>query len=157
MTDVKISALPAMTDSADDDPMVMVDTSAVATKKIDFEYLAGKIMVKAGLGCYGVEWDEDDSSPTLTRLGSLAGFAASSSPGDVNLPIQAMMRRCLQNDDGTVNYYLDPTDSTLKEDGATASVLDGTDGQVMVEIQKFAYRYAYDAVPDPEIRQGSLF
>jgi len=100
----------------------------------------------AGLVAYGVEWDEDDPSPTLTRLGSLAGFAAAASPGNAYLPIQAKMRRCLVADDGTVNYYLDASDSTLKEDGETASVLDGTDGQVMVEIQKFAYRYTYNAV-----------
>lgn len=49
------------------------------------------------------------------------------------------MKRCLLLDDGTVNYYLDPNDSTLKEDGSPA-VLDGADGQVMVEIPKFWYR-----------------
>jgi hypothetical protein len=49
------------------------------------------------------------------------------------------MKRCLLLDDGTVNYYLDPNDSTLKEDGSPA-VLDGSDGQVMVEIPKFWYR-----------------
>jgi hypothetical protein len=39
-------------------------------------------------------------------------------------------------DNGTVNYYLDATDSTLKEDGSSA-VLTGADGQVMVEIPMF--------------------
>ena len=37
------------------------------------------------------------------------------------------MKRCLLLDDGTVNYYLDPNNSLLKEDG-TPVVLDGTDG-----------------------------
>jgi hypothetical protein len=46
------------------------------------------------------------------------------------------MRRCLLLDNGTVNYYLDPLDSTKKADG-TASVLTGADGMVMVEIPKF--------------------
>jgi len=100
----------------------------------------------AGLLGYGVEWDEDDTSPTLTRIGALAGIAAASSPGNACLPIQAAMRRCLLADDGTVNYYLDASDSTKKEDGATASVLDGTDGQVMVEMPKFAFKYAYNTV-----------
>jgi hypothetical protein len=50
--------------------------------------------------------------------------------------IHTEMKRCLLLDNGTVNYYLDPTDSTKKADG-TNSVLDGTDGQVMVEIRKF--------------------
>jgi hypothetical protein len=53
------------------------------------------------------------------------------------------MRRCLLLDDGTVNYYLDPNDSTLKEDGSPA-VLNGTDGQVMVEIPKFWYKKEID-------------
>jgi hypothetical protein len=49
------------------------------------------------------------------------------------------MRRCLLQDNGTVNYYLDPTDSTKKADG-TNSVLTGADGMVMVEIPKFYVR-----------------
>ena len=95
---------------------------------------------------YGVEWDEDDSSPTLTRLGTLANFASGSSPGNSVLPIQAQMRRCILNDSGEVQYYLNANDSTKKEDGSTASDLTGGDGQVMVEISKFAYRYTYNAV-----------
>ena len=94
---------------------------------------------------YGVDWDEDDSSPTLTRTGALAGIAAASSPGNACLPVQAAMRRCILNDAGTVEYYLCATDSTKKEDGTTASSLDGTDGQVMVEIPKFYYKYSYVA------------
>ena len=47
--------------------------------------------------------------------------------------IHTSMRRCCVLDDGTVNYYLDPTNSALKADG-TSSVLTGADGQVMVEI-----------------------
>jgi len=53
------------------------------------------------------------------------------------------MRRCLLLDDGTVNYYLDANDSTLKEDG-TSAVLDGTDGMVMVEIPKFYFRQEFE-------------
>ena len=99
----------------------------------------------AGILAYGVTWDEDESSPTLTRTGALASFAAAASPGDAALSIQAAMRRCILTDAGAVVYYLCETDSTKKEDCSTASVLDGTDGQVMVEIQKFAYKYSYVA------------
>jgi len=94
---------------------------------------------------YGVDWDEDDTSPTLTRTGALAGTAAASSPGNACLPVQAAMRRCILTDAGAVAYYLGATDSTKKEDMTTASVLDGTDGQVMVEIPKFYYKYSYIA------------
>ena len=101
--------------------------------------------VMDSLLAYGVQWDEDDSSPTLTRLGALANSASAASPGNALLPIQSQMRRCILSDAGVVQYYLCATDSTDKADCVTASVLDGTDGQVMVEIPKFAYKYSYDA------------
>lgn len=50
------------------------------------------------------------------------------------------IKRCVLDDNGNVVYYLDPNDSTKKADG-TASKLDGTDGQVMVEIPKFYYNH----------------
>lgn len=48
------------------------------------------------------------------------------------------MKRCVLNSDGSVNYYLDASDSTKKADGTSANI-DGTDGNVMVEIPKFYY------------------
>lgn len=80
---------------------------------------------------YGVEVDTTVLNPVLPRIGSTTLHKS--------VPIQAGMRRCLLNDDGTVNYYLDASDSTLKEDG-TAAVLDGTDGQVMDEIPDHYYK-----------------
>ena len=74
---------------------------------------------------YGVEWDTTAASTVMNRIGNLALHAS--------LPVQSLMRRCLLLDNGTVNYYLLATDSTKKADG-TAATLDGTDGQVMVEI-----------------------
>jgi len=74
---------------------------------------------------YGVEWDTTLATTTMKRIGNLALHAS--------LPVQSLMRRCLLLDNGTVNYYLLATDSTKKADG-TAALLDGTDGQVMVEM-----------------------
>lgn len=54
--------------------------------------------------------------------------------------IHENMRRCVLQLNGTVNYYLDPYDSTKKSDGTNAN-LDGTDGYVMVEIPKFYFKY----------------
>lgn len=51
------------------------------------------------------------------------------------------MRRCVLNNNGTINYYLDPTDSTKKADG-TAANLTGADGNVMVQIPKFYYSHS---------------
>ena len=73
-------------------------------------------------GAYGISWDY--ATDTYIRTGA-KGFTA----------IQSLMRRCVLNADGTVNYYLNPNNSNFKEDG-TPSVLTGADGNVMVEIPK---------------------
>lgn len=91
--------------------------------------------------CQGLEWNE--ATDTYQRCGSLKGYARNASPGNAALPIQSRMRGCVLNDAGRVVYYLnaDNWDSTA---GNTAlAVLDGTDGQVMVEIPKFYYYYEY--------------
>jgi hypothetical protein len=54
--------------------------------------------------------------------------------------IHGQMRRCVLNANGSVNYYLDAQNSTLKADGSPAN-LSGADGNVMVEIPRFWYRY----------------
>jgi hypothetical protein len=76
---------------------------------------------------YGIQWDTAVSSPLCTRIGSPVLHR--------DLPIQSAVRGCLlsYNYHTLVNYYLDPLDWTKKADGS-ASVLDGTNGQVMVEI-----------------------
>lgn len=99
-----------------------------------------KLVVNELVSKYGVTWDE--STDTYTRTGALVGIPVGSSPGNALLPIQAAMRRCVLNDDGVVQYYLDPSDST-KRVGGGAAVLTGADGQVMVQIPAFYYRYAY--------------
>ena len=80
-------------------------------------------------GGYGIVWDQD--ADTYKRIG-----------GSNYTLIQSKMRRCTVLDGGSVNYYLDANDSTKKADG-TDAVLDGTDGQVMVEIPAFYYKYAF--------------
>lgn len=53
--------------------------------------------------------------------------------------------RCVISDAGTVRYYLDNNDSTLKEDGTVAN-LDGVDGQIVVEIPAFYYKLDGDSI-----------
>jgi hypothetical protein len=53
------------------------------------------------------------------------------------------MRRCLLNDNGTVNYYLHPNDSTLRDNGAAAD-LSGAAGQVMVEIPEHWRKFEFE-------------
>jgi len=69
-------------------------------------------------------------------------YTANTTPSTVT-KIHQGMKRCVLNDDGSVNYYLDPTDSTKKLDG-TAANIDGTDGNVMVEIPRFYFRQVRD-------------
>ena len=89
---------------------------------------------------YGVAWDE--SADTYARTGDTLGETLSASLSDALLPIQALMKRCVINDSGVVQYYLNASDSTVKAEGG-ASVLTGADGQVMVEIPAFYYKYSY--------------
>ena len=84
---------------------------------------------------YGVNWNP--TTDTYERTGIAAGVALSTSYAGV---IQTKMRRCVLNADGTVKYYLSATDSTKKADGS-AAIINGTDGNVMVEIPKFWYKY----------------
>lgn len=75
-------------------------------------------------------WDSATSSPAASSTNPYGGGAP------VVTNIHRRIRRCVMNDAGEVVYYLDPNDSTKKEDGSNAN-LDGTDGQVMVEIPAF--------------------
>ena len=80
-----------------------------------------------------VSWDATNdtySAPTGFEIGPTS--------------IHKAMRRCVLSDAGVVQYYLDPNDSTKKADGTSAN-LDGTDGQVMVEIPKFYFKYEYSS------------
>ena len=86
---------------------------------------------------YGVEWNS--ATDTYLRTGAASGVANSTSYAGA---IQTQMRRCVLNANGTVKYYLHPTDSTKKADG-TAAIINGTDGNVMVEIPKFWYKYEH--------------
>ena len=66
-------------------------------------------------------------------------YTANTTPSTIT-SIHQNMKRCVLNADGTINYFLNPADSTEKLDGS-ASVLDGTDGNVMVQIPKFYFKY----------------
>ena len=87
---------------------------------IDPEYIIDMVS-------YGVEWDVTVADPTCTRIGNPLYHK--------QLPIQSQYKGCLVKN-GKVNYYLNPNDWSKKADG-TPSVLDGTDGDVMVHTPKF--------------------
>lgn len=90
------------------------------TISVDKEYLVDIVS-------YGVEWDTTVADPACTRIGNPLFHKS--------LPIQSKYKGCVVKN-GVVNYYLDPNDWSNKADG-TPSVLDGTDGDVMVHTPKF--------------------
>lgn len=71
------------------------------------------------------------------------------------------IKPCVLNN-GEVKYYLQKDDYTKKEDG-TASLLDGTDGDVMVEIPKIGYKlwndenYQYVSVTEDPNKDGYCY
>jgi len=85
----------------------------------------------------GSQWNESLNSYTRTTT-----VGTYTQPDFDNIFPWSEMRRCTLWDNGTVNYYLDASDSTKKADG-TASDLSGADGQVMVEIPKFYYDHTF--------------
>ncbi len=84
---------------------------------------------------YGVKINLAVADPTVERVGRPELHTS--------LPIQSRMRRCILKDNGDVNYYLHPTDSTKKDTGAPAK-LDGTDGMYMVELPDHYAKFEFD-------------
>ena len=101
---------------------VVVPESGVLATKDYVDNGIGSLSTDYYQGAYGISWDY--ATDTYIRTGA-KGYTA----------IQNMMRRCVVNSDGTVNYYLNPENSNFKADG-TPSILTGADGNVMVEIPK---------------------
>lgn len=76
---------------------------------------------------YGVEWDVTVADPTCTRIGNPLFHKS--------LPIQSEYKGCVVKN-GKLQYYLNPNDWSKNTNGEP-SVLDGTDGDVMIHTPKF--------------------
>jgi hypothetical protein len=133
MADTKLSALTEATEVGPNDLLYIV-SGGDSRKVTKTTLLSDPYSVAASM-----TWDRDTSSPaaTITRV----------LPPAVVENLHNQMRGCVLNSDGSVNYYLSPTDWSQKAGGG-ASDLTGTDGNVMVEIPKFYYR---------QTRVGSLY
>lgn len=81
--------------------------------------LASMLSYKEEEVAYGVEWNVSVSSSAMTRIGNMSLHRS--------LPIHKKMKGCLLDDDGNVVEY-------LPDDDWTSATLDGSRGQVMVEI-----------------------
>lgn len=94
-----------------------------AIDELDGRLTAVEVIVNTEIAA-SVTWNQDTDTYSGTPFAT---------------PAHTAMRRCMVLPDGTVNYYLDEFDSTLKADG-TPAVTNGDDGQVMVEIPQFYVR-----------------
>ena len=104
-------------------------------KQVNDDFEALSKIVDTNLGWYGIEFDDTVANSACRRIGSMEMHRT--------LPIQNRQRRCLLLDNGEVNYYLHRDDSTKKADGTNAK-LDGTDGQVMVEMPEHWRKFEKD-------------
>jgi hypothetical protein len=129
----------------DDDTTYTVFATANVTGKIKSEVASESITTDELILEYGVQWTQ--STDTVVRLDDAVGLSQS----DFNtIEPWASMRRCMVNDDKTINYYIDPDDpDDIGEVVNTGSYTTGDpadytggDGQVMVEIPKFYYKTA---------------
>ena len=118
---------------------LIVSISQAQTYKAQITAYNTALSTNEALLAQGLEWNQ--SSDTYARLGSLAGKATGASPGNYYLPVQSKMRGCVLNDAGKVVYYLNADNWDSTAGNTAASVLTGADGQVMVEIPKFYYKY----------------
>ena len=80
---------------------------------------------------YGVQGDFTSKDKNLIRVGNLDLHRT--------LPVQAKLRRFVENPDGSVKYYLHQNDSRKKDSGAVATI-DSTDGNVMLEKPEYYLR-----------------
>jgi hypothetical protein len=97
---------------------------------------------------YGGRHTIGNPSPDLTRIGESSLHR--------DLPVQSLMRRCVVNNTGDVVYYLGANDSAKKEDG-TSAVLNGNDGQVMVEVPEHYRKISLNAAQGYMDIEISLF
>lgn len=83
---------------------------------------------------YGIEWDITVADSACTRIGNMSMHHT--------LPIQSAFKGCVAKGN-KIQYYLDPNDWSKKADGS-ASVLDGTDGDVRVDTGNVWYYKGFE-------------
>ena len=87
----------------------------------------------ANLGFYGIQWNDNYNNSGCKRRGTLAAYAGGGYYGEVgyatttvpfsNIPdsqlfVHNKIKSCILNDDGSINYYLDPSNNFNRENVA---------------------------------------
>src|SRR6056297_3710305 len=95
---------------------------------------SGDSIKAANIACWGYQYNS-----TTKEIDEYLGSLSDYSPGDTiapeDLPYHDLIKCALQNEDGTINYYLNPNDWSKRADGSAAD-LTGTDGDVVQVLPK---------------------
>jgi hypothetical protein len=125
MADQKLTELTEATSIADGDEIYAV--VAGNSRRVKKSTLLNELIPRAAFS-----WDN-------TATTTPAAKPVATPTAEMLASVHGRMKGCLLLDGGSVNYYLNPTDWTQKEDGSTSN-LTGADGMVMVEIPRFYVR-----------------
>jgi hypothetical protein len=125
MADQKLTELTEVTSIADGDEIYAVVGGD--SRRVKKSTLLNELIPRAAFS-----WDN-------TATTTPAAKPVATPTTEMLASVHGRMKGCLLLDGGNVNYYLNPTDWTQKEDGS-ASDLTGADGMVMVEIPRFYVR-----------------
>jgi hypothetical protein len=125
MADQKLSELTEATSIADGDEIYAVVGGD--SRRVKKSTLLNDLIPRAAFSWDNTATTTPAAKPQVTPTAEMLAS------------VHGRMKGCLLLDGGSVNYYLNPTDWTQKEDGS-ASDLTGADGMVMVEIPRFYVR-----------------
>lgn len=137
----------------DNDAVIMHDEGVRAKVVGRWNDLEGYINSMTGV--YGVWWN--DSTDTYGRIGTTRNIATGQALTNNQAPIHAKMRRCIVDDSGVIQYYLDASDSRERQDLNTSAtgdtgVADTDTGSKLVDTGKFTlgelayqWKFAYNS------------
>ena len=142
---------------------VTITIMASETEEYNAAYISLELSVVFGVRYgYRVRKDEPDPYNRVEYLYDAVGLT----PAAMNFTTQTFFygdwadkwfvqdnKPCMLKSDGTVDYYLDPNDYTLKEDGTTSDAYNlDYDGNAMAQIPLcWVYRYEDEEYDDEEV------
>lgn len=85
-------------------------------RQVKWATIEGSDVVTENTYAYGVEWEKDQSSPALTRIGNLSLHKT--------LPIQSKLKGCVATIDGQIKYWLKSNNWYLKEDNSANIIVE---------------------------------